>query len=99
VQIGNDWRDDGKEGWSISLSPNGKSVAGGSLDGTMRLWDVETEKVVAKWTGHGDTVRLLCWSVDGEWVVNGSNDRTIRVWDVENGDTVVGPIKTGHLSV
>jgi WD40 repeat protein len=100
VQIGNDWRDDSKEGvWSIALSPNGKSVASGSRDGKVRLWDVETKKVVARWTGHTDAARSLCWSVDGERVVSGSGDGTIRVWDVESGDTVLGPIKTGHRDV
>jgi len=100
VQIGNDWRDGGKEEvWSIALSPNGKSVASGSRDGKVRLWDVETKKVVAKWTGHADCVMSLCWSVDGQRVVSGSDDGTIRVWDVESGDTVLGPIKTGHRIV
>ena len=99
VQIGNDWRDGGKGLWSIALSPNGKSVASGDRDGKVRLWDIETKKVVATWTGHADTVMSLCWSVDGERVVSGSNDGTIRVWDVESGDTVLGPIKTGHLFV
>jgi len=98
VQIGNDWRDDGKE-WSIALSPNGKSVASGSRDGKVRLWNIETKKVVAKWTGHTDCVRSLCWSVDGERVLSGSDDGTIRVWDVESGDTVLGPINTGHWVV
>jgi len=78
------------------LSPNGKTIASGSIYGTVRLWDVETEKVVAKWTGHTDVLRSLCWSVDGERVVSVSNDGTIRVWDVESGDTVLGPIETGH---
>jgi len=101
IQIGNDWRDDGNEAivWSIALSPNGKTIASGSHDGKVRLWNVETEKVVAKWTGHTDIAMSLCWSVDGERVVSGSNDRTIRVWDVESGDTVLGPIKTGHKEV
>jgi len=98
VQIGNDWHDDEKAGvWNISLSPNSKTVASGSRDGKVRLWDVETKKVVSRWTGHTDIVRSLCWSVDGERVVSGSNDGTIRVWNVESGDTVLGPIKTGHL--
>jgi len=100
VQIGNDWRDDGKDlGVFIALSPNGKSVAIGNRDGKVRLWDVETKKVVAIWTGHDDGVRSLCWSVDGQRLVSGSHDGTIRVWDVESGDTVLGPIQTGHERV
>jgi len=109
IQIGNDWRDDDDGGgggdrrdaevWIIALSPNGKIVASGSFDGKVRLWDVEMKKVVAKWTGHTGIVSSLCWSVDGERVVSGSRDTTMRVWDVESGDTVLGPIKTGHRYV
>jgi len=112
VQIGNGWRDDdddddggggsdrrSAEVWIIALSPNGKTVASASFDGKVRLWDVKMEKVVAKWTGHADIVRSLCWSVDGERVVSGSHDGTMSVWDVESGDTVLGPIKTGHQVV
>ena len=65
----------------------------------MKLWDIETKEVVAKWTGHTNLVGALCWSVGGERVVSGSNDGTIRVWDVESGDTVLGPIRTGHMYV
>jgi len=102
TQIGDDWCDGGKEEasrWSIALSPNSKTVASGSSDGKVRLWDVETKKVVAKWTGHANCVGSVCWSVDGERVVSGSYDGTIRVWDVESGDTVLGPINTGHENV
>jgi len=80
----------------MALSPNGKSVASGYSDGKVRLWDVETKKVVARWTGHTDDVRSLYWNVDGEQLVSGSQDGTIRVCDVESGDIVLGPIKTGH---
>jgi len=101
TQIGGDWRDgrDHPEVFTIALSPNSKAVASGSRDGKVRLWDVETKKVVAKWTGHTGTVMSLCWSVDDERVASGSNDGTLRVWDVESGDTVLGPIKTGHVYV
>jgi len=107
VQIGNDWLDDeGGDGgdwrdvvWIIALSPNGKTIASGYRNGKVGLWDVETEKVVARWTGHTDAVESLCWSVDGERVVSGSFDGTTRVWDVESGDTILGPIKTGYEHV
>jgi len=80
--------------WSIALSPNSKTVASGSRDGKVRLWDVETKKVVARWTGHTNLVSSLCWSVDGERVVSGSWDGTVRVWDVKSRKTVLGPIKS-----
>jgi len=100
IQIGDDWRDGGKEQVaSIALSPNGKTIASGSSDGKVRLWDVETKKVVAKWAGRTIHVWTSCWSVDGERVVSGSYNGTISVWDVESGDTVLGPIKTGHYYV
>ena len=97
TQIGDDWRDgDEEQVFNIALSPSNKTVASGSRDGTMRLWDVETKKVIGRWTGHTDAVWSLCWNAHGERVVSGSDDGTIRVWDVESGDTVLGPINTGH---
>ncbi|OAX40415.1 WD40 repeat-like protein [Rhizopogon vinicolor AM-OR11-026] len=100
AQIGDDWRDERDEAqvWCIALSPNGKTIASGSIEGTVRLWNVETEEVIAKWAGHTTVVRSLCWSADGERVVSGSVDGTARVWNVESGKTVLGPIR-GHAYV
>jgi len=107
VQIGDDWRDDegadngdSKESlWIMALSPNGQTIASGGGSGKVRLWDVKTEKVVARWTGHTQPTVSLCWSGDGGRVVSGSYDGTMRVWDVESSDTVLGPIETGHHHV
>jgi len=85
--------------WTIALSPNGKIVASGSEDGMVRLWDVETRKVTAKWTGHTRCVWSVCWSADGMHVASGSTDGTVRVWEMESGETVLGPIKTGNQQV
>ncbi|KAG2038629.1 WD40-repeat-containing domain protein [Suillus americanus] len=97
AQIGEDWQDDeDKTGVrSMELSPNGKTVASGCDDGKVRLWNVETREVVAKWTGHTDLVGALCWSADGSRVASGSWDGTARVWDVKNGETIL-TIETGH---
>jgi WD40 repeat protein len=63
AQIGDEWRDEEDEAgvWTVTLSPNGKTLASGSADGTVRLWDVEMGKVVAKWEGHSERVRSVCW--------------------------------------
>jgi WD40 repeat protein len=77
------------------LSPNSKTLASGSSDGTVRVWDIETRKVIAKWEVHA-TTELVWWSPDGERVASGFFDGTVWVWDVKTGEPVKGfnPIKT-----
>ncbi|KAG1837573.1 quinon protein alcohol dehydrogenase-like superfamily [Suillus subalutaceus] len=96
AQIGEDWWDGDNEMWSMALSPNGKiSVSGsGGNDYDMRLWDVETRKVIANWTGHTDVVCALCWSAEGERVASGSWDGTARIWDDSGTNIMI--IETGH---
>ncbi|KAG2739634.1 WD40 repeat-like protein [Suillus brevipes Sb2] len=79
----------------MALSPNGEIVASGCNDGKVILWDIETKKVISKWTGHSHVVQALCWSADGERVASGSWDGTARVWDVKRGKNIL-TIKTGH---
>ncbi|KAG2746005.1 WD40 repeat-like protein [Suillus brevipes Sb2] len=101
-QIGEDWRDGDSQVWSIALSPDGKKVVSGSEDGAVRLWDIDTCKVITKWTGHTDGVGSVCWSRDGRRVLSGSNHGTARQWEVESGETIeniLASIKTGHESV
>jgi WD40 repeat protein len=97
IQIGEDWRaEEGNAGmWSMSLSPNGQTIASGHTYGKVRLWDVETKKVIAKWKGHTDIVGALCWSADGNQVLSGSWDGRARVWDVKSSK-IVTTVKTGH---
>jgi tricorn protease-like protein len=99
-QIGEDWRDEGAAMNTIALSPDGKKVVSGSTDGAVSLWDIDTAKVIATWTGHVTTVSFLCWSRDGRRVVSGSYDRIIRVWDVETGETsaILGPLELTSMN-
>ena len=101
AQIGKEWRDDEDEEsvCTIALSPNGENVASGNYDGMVKLWDIETRKIIAKWTGHTKGVWSVCWSGDGGRVASGSHDGTARVWDVESGETVLGPITTGQEQI
>jgi WD40 repeat protein len=102
TQIGKDWRDEDDEGrpvLTMALSPNGKTVATGCTAGILRLWDVETKRVVTKWNNKDAYISSVCWSADGERVASGSWDGMVRVWEVESGRTVLGPIQTGHKTV
>jgi WD40 repeat protein len=97
IQIGNEWRDGNDGTWSMALSPNGKIIATGSGGNgyNVRLWDVETRKIISKWTEHSNVVCALCWSADGERVASGCWDGTARIWNVKRRKIVL-TIKTGH---
>jgi len=72
-------------GMSVSFSPDGKTLASGFWDKTIRLWDVETGKEKSLLSGHTDYVWSVCFSPDGKTLASGSWDKTIRLWDVETG--------------
>jgi WD40 repeat protein len=97
-QIGSDWRDGESKVYAIALSLDGKKVVSGSDDAAVRLWDVDTGKVIAEWTGHNGQVLSICWNRDGRRIVSGDEEGTVRVWDVESGKTVL-VVETGLIIV
>src|SRR5436190_483759 len=83
---------------SIAFSPDGKQIASGSWDKTIRVWDAQTGQVVSgPFEGHTDYVTSVAFSPDGKQIASGSWDKTIRVWDAQTGQVVSGPFE-GHTS-
>ncbi len=76
----------------VAFSPDGRLALTGSIDQTMRLWDVETGREVRVFK-HGGwlsecKVLSVAYAPNGQFVVSGNNDRTIRLWDVNTGQEV-----------
>ena len=68
---------------AVALSPDDNILAAGYDDGTVRLWDVATQDIVATLEGHYDKVFAVDFQPpDGTMLVSSSNDGTIRLWDV-----------------
>ena len=65
----------------MAFSPNGKQVASGSKDKSVKVWNVETGTELSTMTRHSDTVTSVAFSADGRWVMSGSSNKTIRLWD------------------
>ena len=68
---------------SVCISPDGTLVAAGSLDTVVRIWDVQTGKLVERLKGHRDSVYSVAFTPDGRGLVSGSLDKTLKYWDVQ----------------
>jgi hypothetical protein len=72
---------EGHAGWVSS--PDGRTLASGSVDTTIRLWDLASGKEKAVLAGHPYGIYYcLSFSPDGGTLASGSGDKTIRLWDL-----------------
>jgi WD40 repeat protein len=69
--------------WGVAASPDGRWVATASHDGTVKLWDGRTLRLVRTLEGHNDIVWCVAFSPDSRYLASGSGD--VRVWDVATG--------------
>ncbi|MFM6131974.1 MAG: tetratricopeptide repeat protein [Sphaerospermopsis kisseleviana] len=79
---------------SVAISPDGKILASGSDDKTIKLWNIATGEEIQTLTGHSGSIRTISFSPDGKILASGSSDKTIKLWDIATGEEI--QTLTGH---
>ncbi|MCK4748614.1 MAG: hypothetical protein KAT15_16290 [Bacteroidales bacterium] len=72
--------------YSLAVHPDGSTIATGSEDLMIHLWDAETGEIRKTLEGHGRPVKYLTFSKDGRYLLSAAGTG-IRVWDLENGSS------------
>jgi WD40 repeat protein len=80
---------------SVKFSPDGMKIASGGIDSRVKIWSVQSGKLLLTLEGHKKGVNSVAWSPDSRLVASAGSDKTVRVWDAVGGKEVMQPLN-GH---
>ena len=82
---------------NFAVSPDGKTVATGTVDGVATIWDATTGKELRRLSGHGGAIFTLTFSPDGTTLVVGGGNSLAKFWDLTTGKLIPAPGSAADL--
>ena len=79
------WNRDADAVNTIAYSPDGNTIATGTQNGKVRLWDARTGRLQTQFTAHAFGVASIAYSPDGNTIATVSRDGTAELWDGQTG--------------
>ena len=84
---------------SVTFSPDGKTLASGSADYTVWLWDVATRQQIGLPLSNTGPVNSVAFSPDGKTLASGNADGTVRLWNMATPLPTSSRLINGQTSV
>jgi len=69
----------------VAFDPRSGTLASGSDDKTVKLWEARSGKVLCTLEGHQDTVYSVAFDPQGGMLSSRGDDNTVRLWDARSG--------------
>lgn len=73
---------------SLKFSHNSKIIASGSIDRTIKLWNIKEKKLITTLTGHMGTINDIDFYYNDEFIISCSTDKTLKLWDLSSNSCV-----------